>query len=62
MRRVTETGEPTVGCEHMGRTRSDPYRDRPHPMSFVRFDDGLVERCGCYLVATTRQSGGSGRP
>ncbi|NNN32705.1 SpoIIE family protein phosphatase [Streptomyces sp. S3(2020)] len=54
MRRVLHSGEPVVGLEHVGRTRSDPHRDHAHVMSFVRIDDDLGHPLGvCYSVFDT---------
>ncbi|MCT4351991.1 SpoIIE family protein phosphatase [Streptomyces sp. Je 1-79] len=51
MRQVLTTGEPVVGYEHVGRTRSLPGRDHAHAMSFVRLDDDNGRALGvCYAV------------
>ncbi|MFG2192855.1 SpoIIE family protein phosphatase [Streptomyces sp. NPDC048639] len=57
MRRVLESGEPTVGYEYLGRPQSDPQREHAYTTSFFRLEDDAGAPLGvCYMVLDITES------
>jgi PAS domain S-box-containing protein len=50
MRQVLATGDPVIGYEHIGRVRSDPYRESAFMMSFFRLEDDAGRPLGVYYT------------
>ncbi|MEU6079554.1 SpoIIE family protein phosphatase [Streptomyces sp. NPDC047108] len=57
MRRVLESGEPTVGYEYLGRPQSDLQQEHAYSTSFFRLEDGDGAPLGvCYMVLDITES------
>ncbi|UKY49292.1 SpoIIE family protein phosphatase [Streptomyces inhibens] len=57
MRRVLDTGTPSVGYEYLGRPQSDPQREHAYSTSFFRLEDEAHQSLGvCYMVLDVTES------